>query len=185
MKKIIAILILIATINTVEAQDKYFTKSGKIKFDATEKNSPENIDAINNAVTCVLDTKTGNFQFAVLMKGFEFDRALMMEHFNENYMESDKFPKAEFRGQVVNNTPANYLKNGTYDVVVKGKMTMHGETKEIETKGKITVQNGSLNAVADFPVALADYKIAIPTLVADKVARIAAVKVDCNLTPLK
>jgi hypothetical protein len=185
MKKIIALLALIAIINTAEAQDKFFTKSGKIKFDATEKNSPENIDAINNSVTCVLDTKTGNFQFAVLMKGFEFDRALMMEHFNENYMESDKFPKAEFRGQIVNNSPANYQKNGTYDVVVKGKMTMHGETKEIETKGKIIVQNGSLNAVADFQVALADYKIAIPTLVADKVAKIAAVKVDCNLSPLK
>ena len=62
---------------------------------------------------------------------------------------------------------------------------MHGETRDIETKGKITVQNGSLLAVADFPVALADYKIAIPTLVADKVAKVANVKVDCTMTPLK
>lgn len=185
MKIFIALVAMVAIASNTVAQDKYFTKSGKIKFDATEKNSPENIDAINNAVTCVLDTKTGNFQFAVLMKGFEFDRALMMEHFNENYMESDKFPKAEFRGQIVNNNPGNYQKNGNYDVVVKGKMTMHGETKEIETKGKITVQNGSVTAVADFPVALADYKIAIPSLVADKVAKVAAVKVDCSLAPLK
>lgn len=185
MKKIIVLLALAAIAGQVNAQDKYFTKSGKVNFDATEKNSPENIDAVNKSVTCVLDTKTGNFQFAVLMKGFEFDRALMMEHFNENYMESDKYPKAEFRGQVVNNNPGNYSKNGVYDVVVKGKMTMHGETRDIETKGKITVQNGSLLAVADFPVALADYKIAIPTLVADKVAKVANVKVDCTMTPLK
>lgn len=185
MKKIIAIIAFAVTVTQLQAQDKFFTKSGKVKFDATEKNSPENIDAINNSVTCVLDTKTGNFQFAVLMKGFEFDRALMMEHFNENYMESDKFPKAEFRGVIVNNNPGNYQKNGVYDIVVKGKMTMHGETKDIETNGKITVQNGNLQAIADFPVALADYKIAIPTLVADKVAKIAAVKVDCSLAPLK
>ncbi|ULQ51291.1 YceI family protein [Flavihumibacter fluvii] len=185
MKKLLALLAIGAIMNTVKAQDKYFTKTGKVKFDATEKNSPENINGWNNTVTCVLDTKTGNFQFAVLIKGFEFDRALMMEHFNENYMESDKFPKAEFRGQVMDNNPGNYQKNGSYDVVVKGKMTMHGETKEIETKGKISVQNGNLLAVADFPIPLSDYKISIPSLVADKVAKVATVKVDCSLMPLK
>jgi len=71
------------------------------------------------------------------MKGFEFDRALMMEHFNENYVESDKFPKAVFKGTIVNNAAVNYAKDGNYPAKVKGQMSLHGETKEIETEGKI------------------------------------------------
>jgi YceI-like domain len=185
MKNLLSFLLVLLFINSATAQDKYFTKTGKINFDATEKNSPESITGVNNSVTSVLDTKTGNFQFAVLVKGFEFERALMMEHFNENYLESDKFPKAEFRGQVVNNVTANYQKNGSYDVVVKGSMSMHGTIKEVETKGKITVLNGDITASADFPIALADFKITIPTLVADKVAKVATVKVNCILKPLK
>ncbi|MBZ5858689.1 YceI family protein [Flavihumibacter profundi] len=185
MKKITLALAFLALFSGINAQDKFFTKSGKIKFDATEKNSPENIEAVNKTVTCVLDTKTGNFQFAVLMKGFEFERALMQEHFHENYMESDKYPKSEFRGIVANNNPDNYTKNGSYDVVVKGKLTVHGETKDIETKGKMIVQNGNIEATANFPVVLADYKIIIPQLVADKLAKTASVLVDCMLTPLK
>jgi YceI-like domain. len=96
------------------AQDKYFTKSGKISF--YSKSSLENIEAHNKSVTCVLDTKTGNLQFAILMKGFEFEKALMQEHFNENYVESHKFPKADFKGQVTNNAMINYAKDGSYPV---------------------------------------------------------------------
>ena len=103
--------------------------------------SPEKIEGINRTVTCVVDTKTGNMQFAVLMKGFEFERALMEEHFNENYIESDKFPKAEFKGTIVDNDKVNYAKDGTYTVKVKGKLTMHGETKDVETEGKLTIQS--------------------------------------------
>src|ERR1044071_5426615 len=83
----------------VSAQDKFFTKNGKISF--VSKGSVETIEAQHKSVTCVLDTKTGNIQFAVLMKGFEFKKALMQEHFNENYVESDKYPTSEFKGQIV------------------------------------------------------------------------------------
>jgi polyisoprenoid-binding protein YceI len=185
MKQYLFIFSLLLSTIYVTAQDKYFTKSGKIRFDATAKNSPENVDAINKSVTCVLDTKTGNFQFAVLLKGFEFTRALMQEHFHENYMESDKYPKSEFRGMIVDNKPERYTKPGTYEVTVKGKLTMHGVTKDIETKGKLEVKNGSLQTTANFPVALADYNITIPQLVADKLAKVAEVQVDCTLLPLQ
>ncbi|MBC6492134.1 YceI family protein [Flavihumibacter stibioxidans] len=185
MKKIMTLLALAATVNQAGAQDKYFTKTGKINFDATAKNSPENIDGLHKSVTCVLDTRTGNLQFAVLMKGFEFERALMQEHFNENYVESDKFPKAEFKGQVGGSSAEKFSKDGSYDVTVKGKLTIHGITRDVETPGKLVVSNGNINAIADFQVSLADYKIEIPQLVADKVAKTASIKVDCRLAPLK
>lgn len=164
---------------------KYFTKNGKINFDATATSSPEKIEGINRSVTCVVDSKTGNMQFAVLMKGFEFERALMEEHFNENYVESDKFPKAEFKGAIAGNEKVNYDKEGTYTVKVKGKLTMHGETKDVETDAKLTVQGGKINASAEFIVPLADYKVSIPGLVADKVSKTAKISVACALEPLK
>ncbi len=185
MKKLFVFLASIMLVFKMQAQDKYFTKAGKISFDATTAKSPENIDGINKTSICVLDTKTGNLQFSVLMKGFEFERALMQEHFNENYVESNKFPKSEFKGAILNNASVNYSKEGTYPVKVKGSLTIHGVTKEVETDGKIIVKGGKLNAVADFSVALADYNISVPSLVADKLAKTAKIKVDCLLDPLK
>ena len=186
MKKISIVFILfILSFQAIQAQDKFFTKTGKISFNATAPASPEKIEGVNKAVTCVIDIKTGNMQFAVLMKGFEFERALMEEHFNENYVESSKFPKTEFKGSVSNNATVNYTKDGVYPVKVKGKLTMHGETKEVETDGKITIKGGKINATASFSVAFADYKIAIPSLVSDKIAKKANIEVDCSLEPLK
>ncbi len=185
MKKIVFMLFACVTAITALAQDKQFTKTGKITFDATVPKSPENIDAVNKSAVCVLDTKTGAMQFVVMMKGFEFDRALMMEHFNENYVESSKFPKAEFKGAISNNATVNYTKDGIYPVKAKGKLTLHGETKDVEADGKITVKAGKVNAAADFDVLFKDYKIDIPELVADKVAKKAIIKVDCSMEPLK
>lgn len=173
---------ILATLS-LSAQDKYFTKSGRIVF--SSKTSMENIEAHNKSVTCVLDAKTGNMQFAVLMKGFEFEKALMQEHFNENYVESHKFPKAEFKGQVVNNSEINYSKDGSYPAKVKGKLTIHGETKEVETAGTVTVRDGKIKTDAAFNITLAEYKIEIPAIVKDNIAKSVNVNVDCTLEPLK
>lgn len=184
MKKIIVMMAISFMITSViSAQDKYFTKTGKINF--SSKASLENIEALNKSVTAVLDTKTGNLQFAVLMKGFEFEKALMQEHFNENYVESHKYPKAEFKGAVVNNGEINYTKDGTYKAKVKGQLTMHGETKEVETEGTIQVKSGKILADAIFGVALEDYKIEIPKVVKDNIAKTVNIEVDCTLDPLK
>ena len=185
MKKIIIALTLLISVIQLNAQDKYFTKTGKIHFDATVPASPEKIEGVNKSVTSVLDTKTGNFQFSLLMKGFLFERALMEEHFNENYVESSKYPKAEFKGVISNNASVNYTKDGTYDVKVKGKLTMHGETKDLETDGKIIIKAGKINTIASFYIPFNDYKITVPTLVSDKVAKTASITVDCSLEPLK
>lgn len=185
MKKLFQLIVLILLVASAQAQDKYFTKTGKINFSATAPNSPENVEGINRNATCVLDSKTGALQFALLMKGFEFERALMQEHFNENYVESDKFPRAEFKGMVVNNASVTYNKDGVYPVQVKGKLSLHGETKEVTTDGTLTIKGGKVNATAKFDVLLADFKVSIPTLVADKVSKTANINVVCLLEPLK
>ena len=185
MKKILLASALFLSAFALQAQDKYFTKNGTINFGATTLSSLEKVEGVNKSVTCVADIKTGNIQFAALMKGFEFERSLMQEHFNENYVESDKFPKAEFKGTIVDNANVNYLKDGVYAVKVKGKLSMHGETKDVETDGNITLKNGRITATANFEVALSDFKVSIPTLVADKVSKTAKISVDCLLEPLK
>jgi polyisoprenoid-binding protein YceI len=185
MKKYPYLIVLLFTISSLHAQDKFYTKTGKISFDVTAPKSPENVDAVNKAVVCVIDTKTGDLQFSVLMKGFEFDRALMMEHFNENYVESEKFPKTIFKGTITNNASINYTKEGTYAAKVKGKMTMHGETKDIEADGKITTKAGKIMISAVFNLSFAEYKISVPQIVSDKVANTAKVSVDCTLEPLQ
>jgi hypothetical protein len=167
----------------VLAQDKYYTKNGRIQFES--KAPLENIEAVNKSVTCVLDSKTGNVQFAVIMRGFEFAKALMQEHFNENYVESHKFPKAEFKGQVLNNDAINYTQDGVYPAKIRGKMTIHGETNDVEADGKVTVKNGKIVANSDFRIHISDYKISIPNLVKDKVSNSVRIVVDCTLQPLK
>jgi YceI-like domain len=163
---------------TALAQEKYATKNGKISF--TNKGPFENIEARNKGATCVLDSKTGNLQFLVLIKGFEFEKSLMQEHFNENYLESTKFPKCNFTGQITNNSTVNYAADGSYDVTVKGKLTLHGVTNDITAPGKLTVKGGKIQAVSDFSIALPDYKIKT-----DKIAKTVKIHVDCSLDPLK
>ncbi len=185
MKKIVSIVSILLFVTAIKAQDKYFTKAGKIVFDATVPKSPEQITGVNKSITCVMDTKTGNLQFAVLMKGFEFERALMQEHFNENYAESNKFPKTDFKGTVQDNPSVNYSKDGVYNVHVKGTLTMHGQSKEVSAEGKITVKSGHVQLSSVFEVVLKDFGIEVPQLVADKVAKNAKITVDCSLDPLK
>jgi len=176
-------IFLLISFNGLKAQDKYFTKKGKVYFSATAK--MEKVEATNRAAISVMDTKTGNIQFAVMLKGFEFEKALMQEHFNENYVESDKFPKAEFSGMVLNNADIQYAKDGLYVAKVKGKLTLHGQTKEVEAEGKITVKNGNLLLNADFDILLSDFKIDIPNLVKENISNDTKISVDCLMEPLK
>ncbi|MBL7743034.1 MAG: YceI family protein [Chitinophagaceae bacterium] len=165
-----------------QAQGKFYTKSGKITFFSST--SMEDIEAINKTVITLLNTQTGDLQFAVLMKGFEFKKALMQEHFNRDYVESNKFPKAEFKGQLTNNSDINYTTNGTYTAKAKGKLTIHGQTKDIETTGTITVKDGKLLLNSFFNVLVADYKINIPRLYRDNISKSIKVTVDCSLVAL-
>jgi polyisoprenoid-binding protein YceI len=181
-KGIISCCLILMTVSLL-AQDKFFTKSGNIQF--SSKGAIETIEAAHRSVTCVLDSKTGDIQFAVLMKGFEFKKALMQEHFNENYVESDKYPKAEFRGQITNNSEVNYTKDGTYTVHIKGKLTLHGQTKDVEADGKITVKDGKLQTASKFKIQMSEYNIDIPGTVAQNMSDTINISVNCTLEPLK
>jgi polyisoprenoid-binding protein YceI len=184
MKQFLAIFFLSFFILKVSfTQEKYFTKTGKIQF--FSKTSAENIDATNRSVAVILDSKTGDIQFAVLMKGFEFKKALMQEHFNTKYVESDKFPKAEFKGQVTNNSEIKYTTDGTYNAKVKGKLTLHGVTKDVESTGTITVKSGKITVTSVFNILLPDYSIQVPAVNRSQISDDIKITVDCSLDVLK
>jgi polyisoprenoid-binding protein YceI len=183
MSRIFIVIVFILVTSFVYGQDKYFTKSGKINF---YSNAPlEDITAINTSAVAVLDTKSGSLQFSILIKGFEFENEEMQEHFNDHYMESDKYPKAEFKGQILNTSSINFKKNGSYAVQVKGLFTLHGVTKDIQTSGTILVDDTTLKASSSFNIQVADYNIIIPKLVRDKVAKTVKIVIHATLQPIK
>jgi hypothetical protein len=180
--KIVAAFLLLVLTSAIHAQGKFYTKSGKVSFFSS---TPlEDIAAMNKTVVAVLDPKTGDLQFAALMKGFEFRKALMQEHFNSDYVESDKFPRAEFKGQISNNSEIKYTTDGNYPANVKGKLTIHGVTKDVEATGTVNVKDGKLTLGAIFNVLVADYNITIEKLYRDNIAKSIKVTVDCTLTPM-
>jgi hypothetical protein len=182
MKKLLFLGFLSFLVVSTTSAQKFYTKNGKISFFSSA--SMENIEAHNRSVSTVVDAGTGDVQFSVLMKGFEFKKALMQEHFNKNYVESNKFPKSSFTGKIVNNGDIRYTINGTYNAQVKGKLTIHGVTREVDIPGTITVTDGKLSIRSTFNVLVADYNISIPRIYKDNIAKSIRVSVDCSLSPL-
>ncbi|HRI59629.1 MAG TPA: YceI family protein [Saprospiraceae bacterium] len=177
---------LFAAIFSVPANaQKLFTRDGVITFDATAPNSPESIKAVNKSGTCVWDKSSGAVEMAVLIKGFLFERSLMQEHFNENYLESTKYPKATFTGKLDNPGSVDTGKDGTYKVNASGTLTMHGVSKTVAAPVTFTVKGGKVSAAVNFSVALADYSISIPSVVADKVNKKADIGIAANLELMK
>jgi polyisoprenoid-binding protein YceI len=161
------------------AQDRYATRNGHVAFHS--ETPMENITAENNKVTSVFDATSGVVQFDVLIKAFSFEKALMQEHFNENYMESNTFPKASFKGKVSGVTAEQLKKAGTYEVDVAGDITMHGVTKPMKTKGTITVDAaGAIKATSNFKVKPEDHDITIPGVVRKNIAEVIDVKVSLD-----
>lgn len=168
MKKIGLILGLIVFCTGVQAQ-KYFTRVGEISFFSST--SIENIEAHNKTVTAVFDVSSGAIQFSVTMKSFHFEKALMEEHFNENYVESDEFPKSTFKGHIVEVSKIDLKKEGNYLSEIKGKLTIHGVTKEINTQAQFTVKGEQVIGEAKINVNPEDYGIEIPGVVREKIAK--------------
>lgn len=176
-------ILLLLPAAQIFAQDKYFTKSGDITFDAS--GITEDITADNKQVTFVLDAKTGALELAVLMKAFEFERALMQEHFNENYVESDKYPKSIFKGKITNFNDVDLSKDGSYPVKIDGQLTIHGVTKEVPAHGTLTMKNGKLSGKTSFKILLSDFDIDIPSIVKDKISKTVNINVAVWLNPLQ
>lgn len=177
---LISLLLCIITVSSF-AQPVFITRNGKISF--FSKTPIENIEATNNEVTSLLDIEKGELVFAVLVKSFRFDKALMEEHFNENYLESTKYPKATFTGKILSLSNVNFKVSGTYEVEVGGDLTMHGVKQYQTATGTIIVSPGKLEASSRFVIKLSDYKIEIPALVAEKISKTVEINVNCIYAP--
>lgn len=160
---------------------KYISKNGHIGF--YSYTPIEEIEAHNRQAVSILDASTGDLQFSLLVKSFEFKIALMQEHFNENYMESDKWPKSTFKGKITNLDKIDFKKDGIYPAEVSGDLTIHGVTKSVSAIGTLEIKAGLITAKAKFTVAPKDYAIAIPALVEKQIAKSMDVNVDVSYTP--
>ena len=143
----------------------------------------EDITATSKSAQVILNSAKNETAIKVTIKGFDFEKKLMQEHFNEKYMESDKYPYATFTGKL--NDTLDYKKDGVYKVTVSGKLNLHGVEKERILQGTITVKGGEITIESKFLVTLKDHKIEIPTLVAQNVAEIVEVTLKLTLTEFK
>lgn len=167
MKRLLSFTFLLFAFGELPAQ-KIYTKNGSISF--FSKAPLENIKANNNQVVSVLNTQTGDLQMSVLIKAFHFQKALMEVHFNENYMESHKFPKATFKGILAEVSKINFAKDGTHNVTASGDLTIHGVTNKVTATGVINIKNGIASATSKFNIKLKDYKIVVPKIVKDNIS---------------
>jgi len=183
MKKLFFFAALVGLLQTVNAQ-KYITRTGYIRFFSTT--SVEDIEAKNYQFTSILDAATGELVFKGLMKSFQFPKALMQEHFNEKYVESDKYPNAEFKGKI-KDFKSEILKVGkVVEVMVEGDLTMHGVTKKVSEKGTVELKaDGKVVAKSQFKVKPEDYSIKIPSLVRNSIAEVLDIFVDIEYSPLE
>ena len=163
----IAILLALFTFGQVQAQKIYSTKAATVRFIAVDD---KDIDATNSKAVSRLETN-GKLSFIMLMKDFSFEMDLMQKHFNEEYVESDKFPRGLFNGQITNIKSVNFTKDGSYPIIVKGNMQVHGVNKTIQTNGVIVITKGLPKASAKFTVSLKDFGIGgvLIDMVADQV----------------
>lgn len=177
-KSILASFVLLFAISTAsQAQKVYATKTGQIFFNAT--GGIEKIAAVNNQTDSKFVDNTGQMVFAVLVKGFKFENQLMEDHFNENYMESTKFPKADFKGYITNIKEVNFAKDGTYPIKVEGNLTIHGVTQKVATAGSLKVAGGVPEIEGSFKVKLKDYNVT-GLYIGEKIAPEATINIKCK-----
>lgn len=180
MLKRFLILILLITSVSVFGQGKFIAKNAYISFYSSTP--MEDILGESNEVVTILDSSNGKVVFQALMTTFHFKRALMEEHFNENYMESTKFPKGKFDGKIVDFKP-EMLTSPASNIQITGQLSLHGVEKTITVPGTIGLENGKLVATSKFEVVPEDYGIEIPSLVRDKIGKQMDITVKANYVP--
>lgn len=163
---------------------RYQTHTGTISFFSA---SPlEDIEARSQQASALLDLQTSQLAFSLPIRSFQFKRSLMQEHFNENYLESERYPKATFVGHLLEVKPAELRESSAVQsVTADGDLTIHGVTRHVRVPGTLQLQNGQLLVQATFNVAPADYKIEIPALVRDHIAKSVQVNVRLAAAPVR
>ncbi len=180
MKKLIYVIAFIAVIPVAKAQMFSSTQSQVSFF---SKTPVEDIKAESKDIKALINVKTNDVAFLIGNTSFQFENKLMQEHFNEKYMESEKYPMSTFKGKI--NERVDFTKDGVYNVTVTGMLNIHGVEKVRTITGVITVSNGTIHIKSDFKVLVKDHNIEIPKLVLAKIAEEISVMVDANLSPKK
>lgn len=171
MKYRLLILCLFLTVPVVRAQQLYASVSSETRFFSS---TPlEDIEAASTKAQSLINVQTREVAVKIPVKSFVFPNGLMQEHFNENYMESEKFPHATFKGRI--NEPVDLARPGVYDVSATGRLNIHGTERDQTIKGKLTVRPGNMDLEATFEVPLADHNIRVPKVVFMKIAEKIAV----------
>ncbi len=161
------LVIIISFLSIQKNSEKIIARQGNVSF--FSYTPVENIKAENNQVLSIVDLETNEIAVSILMNAFVFEKALMREHFNESYIESDIYPKATFEGKIIDFDPNI---EGVQTRMVKGNFTMHGSHKELEIKVKIEKKNNVFAISGSFEAVVEDYNIKIPPLLRGNIAKI-------------
>jgi len=181
MNKILMISLFLITTTTFA--QKYATRTGYLGF--FSKTNMEDIKANNNNVSYVIDWATGDIQVSALQTNFKFEKALMEEHYNENYIESSKFPKATFKGKIQNVSSVNIKKDGVYKAKITGNLDIHGISKSYTAEVTFKVAGGKINAETKFNVKCSDHSIKIESSLKNNISDNMEVTAKAELTELK
>lgn len=170
MKKTILLIFLLATVVFTNYAQTYKTRDGAIFFNPNKDQSHKDYAAVSKEGTAVLKVETSEVALLVSMKTFHFNNALLEEHFNENYLHTNKFPNATFKGKLIGFSAAQLTKDGVYNISSEGQVTMHGVTKDFKAPVKLTVKGKSASFDCDFKLKAEDHNIDIPSLVKPKLS---------------
>ncbi len=179
LKTLFVFLFLLCFYYCTYSQGKYYTDKGFISF--FSEAPIEDIEAENNNIQAILDTKSGELLFIVPIKSFIFDKEMMQEHFNEQYLESNKYPEARFEGVINEFNIEMFKKSVNNNIIVSGDLTIHGVKQPISVEGNIQFQDNRISAKSTFNIQLKDYDIKIPTIVVRNIAEVVQVDVKVNL----
>jgi hypothetical protein len=172
--------VMITLCSYLAAVRMYKTTSGKINF---RSEAPlELIKASSDDLVGVIDSAKKVFSFRVSISSFEgFNSRTQREHFNENYMQTEQFPEASFKGKIIEDV--DLAKDGNYSVRAKGMLNIHGVEQERIIKSNLIVKNGGISIKSNFTVLLSDHNIPIPKVVYQKLANEIKVDIATNLQP--
>jgi hypothetical protein len=173
------LLLLVLVLYPSSAQNKFSSSKCVISFEASVPLF-EAVEAKNDAVDCTLNPNKSEIIFTAVIKKFRFKRDLMQEHFNSNYMESDRYSKATFKG-VIEKFDLKVINENDKDFLIKGKLTIHGQSREITVNAKIKKVGNGIQINSNFTLNTDDFKINIPTIVIAKISKTVNTKIDCIL----
>jgi len=179
----LAVVVLLSSLYTTAGAQKYITKTGKIEiFSETPLFT---IDGVNKKVASILNAENGEVVASTLVRSFRFEEALVEEHFNENYLEPNLYPKAIFKGRILNFDEINLSEDGTYEITISGELTIHGQTRPITEEGELVITAGNITATTRFEVSLEDYKVEIERAYKNAIKDEILLKIYFNYQPYK